>query len=203
MPKVSQQHQEARKNQIIDAAIECFSRTGFHRTSMQDIVSESGLSPGAIYLYFQSKEEIIKTIADLRHVREKKIISAAFRAQDTGNLVNHLVDTFFSALLNPSIKKERIIGVQLWGEALSNSTVYDIVRQGIDEPLKVLTEALTGYQNQKLLPPELSPESLARVILAQFQGFVLQYVMDDRLDINEFIKAVNHLFTNYFMDKGD
>jgi hypothetical protein len=33
-----------------------FSRDGFHCTTMQDIVPESGLSPGAIYNYFKSKE---------------------------------------------------------------------------------------------------------------------------------------------------
>jgi hypothetical protein len=45
MPKVSQEHQESRRNQIIEAAMECFSKKGFHQTTMRDIVSESGLSP--------------------------------------------------------------------------------------------------------------------------------------------------------------
>lgn len=200
MPKVTPQHQEARKAQILEAAIECFSRKGFHRTSMQDIVSESGLSPGAIYLYFKSKEEIIKTIADLRHSSEKEIISKAFRNHDPGKLVNQLVETFFYALFDPAVKKERIVGVQLWGEALSNPAVYDVVRQGIDAPLQVLTKILTEYQKQELLPNELSPESVARVILAQFQGFVLQFLMDDQLDIEEYIKVVQHLLAN-FLDK--
>ena len=201
MPKVTQQHQEARKNQIIQAAIECFIRKGFHRTSMQDIVSESGLSPGAIYLYFKSKEEIIETIANLRHAREKEIISQACRSQETGKSINQLLETFFYALLDPSIKKERNLGVQIWGEALSNPSVYDIVRQGIEAPLKVLTEIVIEYQKQKLLPVELSSEAIARVILAQFQGFVVQFVMNDQLDIKEYVKVVEHLFTNCFSDK--
>lgn len=201
MPKVTQQHQEARKNQIIQAAIECFIRKGFHRTSMQDIVSESGLSPGAIYLYFKSKEEIIETIANLRHAREKEIISQACRSQETGKSINQLLETFFYALLDPSIKKERNLGVQIWGEALSNPAVYDIVRQGIDAPLKVLTEIVIEYQKQKLLPVELSYEAIARVILAQFQGFIVQFVMNDQLEIKEYVKVVEHLFTNCFSDK--
>jgi AcrR family transcriptional regulator len=198
MPKVTLQYQEARKNQIIQAAIECFLRKGFHRTSMQDIVSESGLSPGAIYLYFKSKEEIIKTIADIRHSREKEIISDVIRLHKADKSMDHLVETFFYALFDPSIKKERILGVQLWGEALSNSAVYDIVRQGIDAPLEVLTKLVIEYQEQKLLPVELSPELIARVILAQFQGFVLQFVMDNQFDVIEYVKVVNHLLTNCF-----
>ena len=52
MPKVSQAHLDARRRQILDAAIECFAREGFHQTIMQDIVTQSALSPGAIYTYF-------------------------------------------------------------------------------------------------------------------------------------------------------
>ena len=78
MPKVSRQYQESRRNQIIDAAVKCFAQKGFHQTSMQDIVSESGFSPGAIYLYFKSKEEIIKTVADHAPRTESEIIANAF-----------------------------------------------------------------------------------------------------------------------------
>jgi len=76
MPKVSQTYLDSRRAEILDAALECFSREGFHRTTMQDIVEQSGLSPGAIYNYFASKEEIIEAIADERHAREQQMIVA-------------------------------------------------------------------------------------------------------------------------------
>ena len=59
-PKVSEQHVEARRKQILDAAFACFAREGFHQTTMQEICREAGLSPGAVYSYFNSKEEIIE-----------------------------------------------------------------------------------------------------------------------------------------------
>jgi AcrR family transcriptional regulator len=43
MPKVSQKYLDARRSEILDAAIVCFSRDGFHRATMQDIVRQSGL----------------------------------------------------------------------------------------------------------------------------------------------------------------
>ena len=52
MPKVSEEHRAARRRQILDAAARCFARDGFHRTSMQDIVRESGISAGLVYRYF-------------------------------------------------------------------------------------------------------------------------------------------------------
>jgi AcrR family transcriptional regulator len=67
---------ETRKKQIIEAATNVFSRMGFHKARMDDIVEESGLSKGTLYWYFKSKDDIIKTILDgvinqeLAHVRD-------------------------------------------------------------------------------------------------------------------------------------
>jgi len=47
---------EERKAQIFEAALACFNRTGFYQTTMDDIVTESGLSKGALYWYFDSKK---------------------------------------------------------------------------------------------------------------------------------------------------
>jgi len=59
MPKVTEAHIEARRHQILEAARTCFSRQGFHQTTVQDICKEAGLSPGAVYRYFPSKDHII------------------------------------------------------------------------------------------------------------------------------------------------
>ncbi|MBN1537039.1 MAG: TetR/AcrR family transcriptional regulator [Anaerolineales bacterium] len=55
---------EVRKNQIIQAAINVFTRQGFHGARMDDIVEESGLSKGTLYWYYKSKEELIISILD-------------------------------------------------------------------------------------------------------------------------------------------
>ncbi|OLT28976.1 transcriptional regulator [Actinomadura sp. CNU-125] len=62
MPRVSEEHLERRRRQILDAARACFIRQGVHATSMQDIFAEAGLSAGAVYRYFKSKTEIIEAI---------------------------------------------------------------------------------------------------------------------------------------------
>ncbi|HEY9407971.1 MAG TPA: helix-turn-helix domain-containing protein, partial [Jiangellaceae bacterium] len=52
MPRVSEAHLAARRDQILQAAWTCFARDGFHATSMQDVFAEAGLSAGAVYRYF-------------------------------------------------------------------------------------------------------------------------------------------------------
>src|ERR1700761_4592062 len=64
MPKISQQARDARRDQILSAARRCFLRDGFHSTSMQDLFAEAGLSAGAVYRYFASKDEVIAAIAE-------------------------------------------------------------------------------------------------------------------------------------------
>src|ERR1035437_9135265 len=64
MPKVAQSHLDARRQQIVEAARVRFASHGFARTSMADIVTESGLSNGAIYRYFASKEEIVIAVCE-------------------------------------------------------------------------------------------------------------------------------------------
>lgn len=62
MARVSQEHLDARRRQILDGAARCFARNGFHGTSMQDVFKEVGLSAGAVYRYFPGKEDIIAAI---------------------------------------------------------------------------------------------------------------------------------------------
>ena len=64
MPKVSQEHRDARRAQILRAAAACFERKGYQRTTMADIIRESGLSAGAIYVYFTGKQDIVRAVAE-------------------------------------------------------------------------------------------------------------------------------------------
>lgn len=53
---------ESRRKQIMDAALELFSEHGFHQVSINQIAKEAGISKGLMYNYFESKDELIKTI---------------------------------------------------------------------------------------------------------------------------------------------
>ncbi|WP_409343009.1 TetR family transcriptional regulator [Paenibacillus sp. MBLB4367] len=62
-PKVSDEHKEQRKRQILDAAERVFIRKGYEPATLKDIVQETDMSRGWIYLYFQTKEEIFEALA--------------------------------------------------------------------------------------------------------------------------------------------
>lgn len=64
MPKRTQEHLDARRRQILDAARTQFAEHGFSGTSMADVVAASGLSTGAIYRYFRSKDELVVAVCE-------------------------------------------------------------------------------------------------------------------------------------------
>ena len=76
MPKLSLSQQDERRARVLDAAEICFPRMGFHRTTMQDICREAGISAGALYLYFDSKEDLIAGIVE----RDREDVLSRFAA---------------------------------------------------------------------------------------------------------------------------
>ena len=193
MPKVSQAHVAARRQQILEAAMACFAREGFHGTTMQDIVRQSGLSPGAIYSYFKSKEEIIAAIADERHARERGMIQAARTQSSAEATLRALARAFFGTLGDAEGRTQRRLNVQIWAEALCNPPLHRTVRTGIDESRALLAALIVEAQGRGELPRHLAPDALARVMIALFQGFVLQQAWDDQADVGSYMEVIDTL----------
>jgi TetR/AcrR family transcriptional regulator, transcriptional repressor of aconitase len=160
MPKVSEEHLAARRRQILDAALICFSRQGFHQTSMQAIFDESGLSPGALYRYFRGKEEIVEAIAAETLGR----FAAAVDSGPAGG-PDEVLGRLLDAIDSVPLRDHRLrLALQIWGEAIVNPRVGGFVREAIDR----LRERMAA----ELLVPE--PDETARVLVALVQGMVVQ-----------------------------
>jgi len=86
MRRANVQLQADRRFEILQAAQTCFARSGFHQTSMQEICAEAGMSPGNLYRYFRSKEEIIAGIAE----RDRADAAEQFAAVGNGNFFDGL-----------------------------------------------------------------------------------------------------------------
>jgi len=70
MPRLPDPHLAARRRrEILEAALVCFRRRGFHQATMQEICAEARVSPGALYRYFSSKADIIAAIAAEEHAQ--------------------------------------------------------------------------------------------------------------------------------------
>jgi len=193
MPKVSRAHLDARRRQVLDAAAACFAQQGFHRTTMQDVVRRARLSPGAIYRYFASKDDIIEAIAAERHARELAAIAAAGDASRTGAALATLARALFAPLREAEERAQRRVGVQIWAEALRAPRIHALVRRGVDEPRKRLARLVREAQRRGELPPAVDPDAFARVMIALFQGFVLQQAWDPAVRVDPYLAVVDAL----------
>ncbi|MFZ0890730.1 MAG: TetR/AcrR family transcriptional regulator [Candidatus Binataceae bacterium] len=182
----------------MDAAIECFARQGFQRTSIEDMVRESNLSTGAIYSYFQSKERIIETLADERQEREKRLIEQALSNAEWTESLDVLFKSFYESLAESSERKERRLGIHLWAEALCNPRVLRLIRRGLNQPLGLLSNAIAKMQAFGQLPEGLNPDVIARILIALFHGLVLQQAWDERTDLAAFVKTAQSMVATYF-----
>jgi AcrR family transcriptional regulator len=188
MPKVSEEHLAARRRQILDAALACFSRRGFHQTSMQAIFEEAGLSPGAVYRYFKSKEEIVQAIAS----ETLAGFAGAIQPGATGETLGpaEVVQRLFDALETVPLREHRLrLAVQIWGEALHNPAIRSFLLQIVDRLRGQITADLRDAQESGGLDPELDPEYAGRALLAMAQGFVVQSTWHPELDRAQFRAA--------------
>ncbi|TMA34568.1 MAG: TetR/AcrR family transcriptional regulator [Deltaproteobacteria bacterium] len=186
MPRVSRDYLDRRREEILAAALRCFAREGFHRTTMQDIVAESGLSPGALYRYFAAKEDLIAAIAARHHAAELALLRDAAERADVRLALRALVRAFLERLSDPGEQEWRRVTVQLWGEALRSPRVMRVVREGLDEPLAALASLLRRV-------PGVDAAATARLTASLFQGLVLQQAWDPELDVAAYARAAESL----------
>src|SRR5256714_14223896 len=109
-----------RPSQILDAAVVCFAKRGFHQASMHDISAEAGISVGLIYRYFASKEAVIAAMAD-RHKQE--IQELLQRARQAPTLLDSLEILFTAHCCEDSPKVVSAFVVDLYAEASRNPRV--------------------------------------------------------------------------------
>jgi AcrR family transcriptional regulator len=182
VPKVSDTHRAERRQQILDAAAACFARDGFHRTSMQDIVGESGVSAGLLYRYFTGKDDIIAAIVADWH--EQRLAALA------GDPVQAYL-TLLRSVGDPQARERLRIGVQTWAEAVRSPRIRDLVRNGVDEPREAAAEVISRQV------PGTDADALARILIAIYQGLVLQTVWDDNTDNAAYVAAVESLLARF------
>ena len=174
MPKVGQAHLDARRQQIVDAARARFARDGFARTSMADIVAESGLSIGAIYRYFKSKDELVVAVCEqAADALPRSLTPAAVtgflehvRALARDGHARLVAQVYAEAALNPALAA--IVEAQL--AALRTAVAKLITDERPDADAEEMAEAFVAvgaaYNQQLAVRGDLDPAPYVRALLA-------------------------------------
>jgi TetR/AcrR family transcriptional regulator, transcriptional repressor of aconitase len=172
MPKVAQSHLDARRQQIVDAARARFASHGFARTSMTDIVAESGLSTGAIYRYFTSKDEIVIAVCEQA--------TGAFPTELTAETVSRFLEHVRTLARE---KGHARLNAQIYAEAAISPALAAIVQQ----QLAAMRTAVAD-----LIPADQAAEAaaIAEAFVALCHGYNQELAVRGDLDSAPFTSGL-------------
>jgi AcrR family transcriptional regulator len=177
VPRVSEAHLAARRQQILDAARVRFLANGFHATSMQDVIGEAGLSVGAVYRYFPSKSHLVTALAE-------QVTDEVLRMFDTlvaqeppappAQVMSRAVDlvTEMSAPGGPLR-----LALQVWSEAQRDPLLAEFVAKTYRRLRERIIRIVRRAQEYGHLPPTVDPEAVGCVLFALMPGYGLQRML--------------------------
>jgi AcrR family transcriptional regulator len=176
MPKVSQQYRDARRDQILNAARRCFLRDGFHGTSMQDLFAEAGLSSGAVYRYFASKDDMIVAIAEenMRGVAEMIHAAAGRPGRSAGAVLADVLETVRARDAENGLGQ---IALLVWAESLRSPAIADRLRVMVTQIRVGLAEVASTHQGSTGPPGDISADEFAAVLFSIIPGYILQLAL--------------------------
>ena len=195
MPRVSDEYRAARREQVLGAAMRCVAREGFHRTTMADVIAESGLSAGAVYGYFSGKNEIILAIVtrSVGHVAESLgEITSGPRPVSPVAALRTVLARVEELAEGPDGDITKVI-VQAWAEAARDDEVRELVRREVDEIRQAWVALLERAQADGTLPADADPEVTARTLVALLPGYILQRVVFGDVSPESFTAAAEAL----------
>lgn len=175
---------EVRRQQILDAAETVFGERGFANARMDDIVSEAGLSKGALYWYYKSKDALILALMDRFFGREFQKVEALVEAPGTAT---ERLTRFMQVTLGEiaGMRKLLPIGYEFMALAARRKTV----RQAIGDYYQRYQAHLSQIIAQGVQAGEfrqLDPEQAAMLIIAVVEGLALMwFVAPDWIDLED------------------
>jgi AcrR family transcriptional regulator len=163
-----------RRSQILEAALVCFAKRGFHQASMHDISAEAGISVGLIYRYFENKEAVISAMAD-RH--KKEIGEVLERARQASTLLESLEILFTAHCCENEPRLLSAFVVDLYSEASRNPHVADLVRDVLQTAMAGVTDLIARAPETQNAVHGLSSKELAELIFAVARGMLMLDVL--------------------------
>ncbi len=192
---------EERKAQILEAATEVFIRAGFHKARMDDIAKQAGLSKGALYWYFDSKDAIIQAILDRMFGREYEQL-AAFVEVDIPAMEK--LESFLEFVVLDIVRMEPMMPImyEFWALLLREKRVKEVLGgfyTGFFDLFRPIIQQ--GIENGEFR--EVDPGEVVVTLGAFIEGlFILWAAVPDIIDLERHIRSGMHLIIESIAIKG-
>ena len=165
-----------RRSQILDAAMAVFSRLGFHTARMDDIAEEAGLSKGALYLYYKSKDAIIGAILSYMFASAMKSLR---ELQSSEGSVRDQILSYAQLLARESERMARLSPIAFEFYAVAGR--QKVVRQHLRDYLIQFREMLSALVRRGIEQGEfraVNANETAYTLCALFEGLNLLLLVE-------------------------
>ncbi|HEY0292865.1 MAG TPA: TetR/AcrR family transcriptional regulator [Hansschlegelia sp.] len=175
----AQRHEEQRRR-ILDAAIVCFARGGFHATGMQAVCAEAGMSPGALYRYFPSKDAIIEAIVERDRADIPQLLSPLLKADD---VVGALIESARAFLVGNLRPDSLPLFPELYAEAVRNPAVAEIFGRCDDEVGEIVVRVIERGMALGQVDASLDAREAVRFLMALTDGVLMRILLEPAAEI--------------------
>jgi AcrR family transcriptional regulator len=182
MPRVTEEHLERRRQQILDAARACFIRKGFYATSMQDVFRESGLSAGAVYRYFKRKDEIVRAIATEGQEALAGFLSEILKEDPLPSLAE-ILGRFGDFVIEHTGPMGFLrVAPHAWAAAMHDPEITSVMEMLIKGIRGWVVKIVARLRDEGQLPPDTDVAAAAATLSCLMPGFILQRLLLGDID---------------------
>lgn len=184
-PIVSESHKEKKKKEILTSALACFAKKGFQVATIDDIVVHSGISKGAIYNYFKSKDEIylelMNSTTQETYELLMKDLSIYNRASEK---INYLFDVYLAADgTNEDTLGKTIVHNEFKLYAARNKELIGTLTSRRDQYfIELFAGVIKEGKQSGEFKHHLNPEIMANVFWSMIDGVNIQTIYNDYPD---------------------
>jgi TetR/AcrR family transcriptional regulator, repressor for uid operon len=173
-PKVTTQYKSEIREKIIERAVECFGRTGFDKTRMDDISNVSGVSKGTLYLYFKSKEDLFYGICESSLKKVKDQLNDMLITKE--NLVSNAQKfyEYFQKGVNPY---HNIVLLEMSIESTRNPRLRKVLMQHRLNRHQVISEFIGLQMKKGFARKDIDKDAIASGLIGLYEGLVLNKMM--------------------------
>jgi TetR/AcrR family fatty acid metabolism transcriptional regulator len=198
MPKIVDK--EAKKMEILHAAMQVFAKKGVVNTKMIDIATTASVGKGTIYEYFRSKEEIFASSYIYFFSMTKSMVQEALSKEDDPLAQLELILTIsLDAFMHLGEEYANIM-MDFWAEGIrtKNQDLLDAINlKGIYEDYRKMIQQILEKGIEKGVLKTMDTKSTASVLIGAFDGILLQWIMDrESIDL----KKVPTILLNGFIE---
>ncbi|MEW2564258.1 ScbR family autoregulator-binding transcription factor [Streptomyces griseorubiginosus] len=171
-----QERAEVTRAAILDGAARAFDAEGYHGTSLGDIVKEAGVTKGALYFHFSSKEELAQALID----EQFSVPGPAATAERAG--VQAVID-ILHMMARQLVQDVRVrAGIRL---VIDQSSKTGIVSEPYTRWIELFEGHLAQGQERGDVKPDVDPARVARLIVGSWTGLQLSsQVLSGRKDLS-------------------